>query len=114
MSLLPRPPFLYPIVDTSVCSSRGLDPQAVAEAYLAGGARVLQLRDKAGASAAFLSLADRMVTSASSRSAVIIVNDRADITRLSGAAGDVPDITGKAMPGVCIPCSNCISSRFER
>lgn len=87
MSLLPRPPFLYPIVDTSVCSSRGLDPQALAEAYLAGGARVLQLRDKAGASAAFLSLADRMVTSASSRSAVIIVNDRADITRLSGAAG---------------------------
>jgi thiamine-phosphate pyrophosphorylase len=87
VSLLPRPPFLYPIVDTSVCSSRGLDPQAVAEAYFAGGARVLQLRDKAGASAAFLSLADRMVASAGSRSAVIVVNDRADITRLSGAAG---------------------------
>ena len=34
-----------------------------------------------------MSLAERMVASASSHSAVIIVNDRADITRLSGAAG---------------------------
>jgi thiamine-phosphate pyrophosphorylase len=84
---LPRSPFLYPIVDTVVCRSRELDPIAVADAYLAGGARILQLRDKTGSSAAFLSLADRVVASASARSALIMINDRADIARLSGAAG---------------------------
>jgi len=84
---LPPVPFLYPIVDTGVCAARGLDAATVADAYLAGGARVLQLRDKSGSSAAFLSLAERIVQRASAVDAAVIVNDRADIARLSGAHG---------------------------
>jgi thiamine-phosphate pyrophosphorylase len=79
--------FLYPIIDTGVCSAAGLDPARVADACLAGGARVLQLRDKTASSAAFLSLADRLVQRARACDAVLVVNDRADIARLSGAWG---------------------------
>jgi len=80
-------PFLYPIVDTDVCRARGVDPIAVAEAYLSGGARVLQLRHKAGSSAMFLELADSLITLARPVDATVIINDRADIARLSGAGG---------------------------
>jgi thiamine-phosphate diphosphorylase len=79
--------FLYPIIDTGVCSAAAQDPAAVADACLAGGARILQLRDKAGSSAAFLALADRLAQRASAFDALLVVNDRADIARLSGASG---------------------------
>ena len=80
-------PFLYPIIDTGVCSAAGQDPAAVADACLAGGARILQLRDKAGSSAAFLALADRLAQRVRASDALLVVNDRADIARLSGASG---------------------------
>ena len=80
-------PFLYPIIDTEVCRARGRDPLALGAAYLSGGARVLQLRHKVGSSAVFLELADSLVALARPVGAVIIINDRADIARLSGAAG---------------------------
>jgi thiamine-phosphate pyrophosphorylase len=70
-----------------VCASRGFDPLEVAAACLRGGARVLQLRVKEGRGAAFLDLARAMVRTAAAFDARIIVNDRADIARLSGAAG---------------------------
>jgi thiamine-phosphate pyrophosphorylase len=79
--------FLYPIIDTSVCSARGLDPETVADACFAGGARILQLRDKHGSSAAFLALADRLVQRGHGCDARVVVNDRADVARLSGAWG---------------------------
>jgi thiamine-phosphate pyrophosphorylase len=80
-------PFLYPIIDTGICNARSLDPVALAQAYLDGGARMLQLRDKHASSAESLELADRIVEKASRHDAVVIVNDRADLARLSGAAG---------------------------
>ena len=88
-----------------MCSARGLDPEALAGACLAGGARILQLRDKSGSSAAFLDLADRLVQRASAYDARVVVNDRADVARLSGAWGvhvgqndlDVADV--RAMVG---------------
>ena len=80
-------PFLYPVIDTDVCAARGADPIAVAAACLAGGARILQLRCKRDSSAAFLDLADRLVQLARPRGATVIINDRPDIARLSGAAG---------------------------
>ena len=79
--------FLYPIIDTGVCTAAGQDPAAVADACLAGGARILQLRDKTGSSAAFLALADRLAQRARAFDALLVVNDRADIARLSGASG---------------------------
>jgi len=70
-----------------VCRSRRIDPVALCDAYLAGGARVLQLREKERSSGEFLELADALVQRARQAEALLIVNDRADIARLSGAAG---------------------------
>jgi thiamine-phosphate pyrophosphorylase len=80
-------PFLYPLIDTGVCSARGRDPMALAAACLDGGARILQLRCKRESSAAFLALADRVVRLARDQGAMVIINDRPDIAHLSGAAG---------------------------
>jgi thiamine-phosphate pyrophosphorylase len=80
-------PRLYPIVDAGACAARGLDPIAVGDAFLRGGARLIQLRVKDGGSAAFLALADELVARARAHGAAIIVNDRADIARVAGAAG---------------------------
>jgi thiamine-phosphate pyrophosphorylase len=85
--LIPARPFLYPIIDTEVCRLVGFDPVALADACLAGGARVLQLRDKHGSSGDFLSLTDALVERARAVDAIVIVNDRADIARMSGASG---------------------------
>jgi thiamine-phosphate pyrophosphorylase len=101
------PPVLYPIIDPDLCRARGLDPAAVALACLAGGARLLQVRCKATPGGVFLALADRLVATARRYEAEVVVNDRADIAWLSGAAGvhvgqedltvdDVRSITGPA------------------
>lgn len=80
-------PTLYPIVDTAACARAGLDPVSFAEACLRGGARLLQLRQKAGSSAAWLDLARRLARTAAAAGAGLIVNDRADIAVLAGALG---------------------------
>jgi thiamine-phosphate pyrophosphorylase len=60
---------------------------AVAEAYLAGGARFIQIRAKSVSSSAFLELSEEVVSRAREAGATVIVNDRADIARLAGADG---------------------------
>lgn len=52
-----------------------------------GGATLIQLRAKHAASHAFLADAESVVASASAYGARIIINDRADIASMSGAAG---------------------------
>jgi thiamine-phosphate pyrophosphorylase len=78
---------LYAIVDVPLCRERQLDPLAILDAFLAGGARLIQLRDKSAVSRDRLALADAAVSRAHARGAQLIVNDRADIARLSGADG---------------------------
>ena len=68
-------------------ASGGLEPLALLAAFLAGGARFIQLRDKTPATGARLALADAVVARAHAGGARLIVNDRADIARLSGADG---------------------------
>lgn len=80
-------PAFYPIIDTSVCRGRGIEPLALAGACLRGGARLLQLRAKDGPSAELLELADRLVILARPFGAAVIVNDRADVARMAKAAG---------------------------
>jgi thiamine-phosphate pyrophosphorylase len=80
-------PTIYPVIDSGACARAGLDPVSFAEACLRGGARVLQLRQKEGSSADFLDRARRLVRAAARAGAQVIVNDRADIAALSGAAG---------------------------
>lgn len=78
---------LYTIVDVDVCAARGRQPRDVMRAYLAGGARLIQLRAKTLPSGAFLELASALVEDAAGAGATLIVNDRADIAQLSEAAG---------------------------
>jgi thiamine-phosphate pyrophosphorylase len=82
--MLPR---LYPILDIDLCRERRLEPLAVLAAFLAGGATFIQLRDKTAATGAALALADAVVARAHAAGARVIVNDRADLARLSGADG---------------------------
>lgn len=56
-------------------------------AFLDGGARLIQLRAKHLPSGSFLALCDRIVRAAEPYKAHIIINDRVDLARLSGAAG---------------------------
>ena len=81
------PAKLYAIVDVDVCARVGWRPRDLARAYLTGGARLLQLRAKNLGGAAFLDLARAMVSDARGVDGKVIINDRADITVLSGAAG---------------------------
>ena len=78
MIALPR---LYAIADASFG-----DPVQLAQALIAAGAQFIQVRNKNAGARDFLDQMERVVSVAQSR-ARIIVNDRADIARLSGAAG---------------------------
>ena len=60
---------------------------ALADAYLAGGARFIQIRCKHAPSGAFLDMCEDLVARARPAGAIVIVNDRADIARLSAADG---------------------------
>jgi thiamine-phosphate pyrophosphorylase len=80
-------PPLYCIVDVDLCRARGLDADAVAEAMLRGGARLIQVRDKGSGAGDMLARVDRLVALARPRDALVIVNDRADVAWLAGAAG---------------------------
>jgi len=84
-SRLPPAPFVYPIVD--VDRLRGRDPAAVVDALGRAGARLLQLRVKAGPDRRLLSLAREAMAAARSAGARLVVNDRADVARLVGADG---------------------------
>jgi thiamine-phosphate pyrophosphorylase len=81
------PPRLQAIVDVGVAANAGWNPSELARAFLDGGARVLQLRAKRLPSGAFLALSDDLVALADEYEARVIVNDRVDVARLSGAAG---------------------------
>jgi thiamine-phosphate pyrophosphorylase len=78
---------LHAIVDVGVSASEGWKPIELARAFLDGGARILQLRAKGRPSGAFLDLSDALVVLAKEYEAAIIINDRVDVARLSGAAG---------------------------
>lgn len=79
-------PPLYAVLDVDTCARAGRGPLAVAEAFLEAGVSLLQVRAKTMASGDLLRLSSEVVARAGAR-ARIIVNDRADIAVLSGAAG---------------------------
>lgn len=84
-----RPPFfpspLYAIVDP--LGRPDVDPVALGERLLAGGARVLQLRCKDAATGALADAARELVRRAHAHGAKLLVNDRVDVASLAGADG---------------------------
>jgi thiamine-phosphate pyrophosphorylase len=81
-----------------------LDPVSRAEAVMAGGARVVQLRMKRSPAGAILDAARRIAAMARGR-ALVLVNDRPDLALLSGADGvhlgedDLPVPEARAIMG---------------
>ena len=82
-----RLPPLYAILDVDELQKRGFEPRAVLGVWLDAGVRLVQLRAKTMGSGPFLELADEVAATARSAGAMFVVNDRADIARLSGADG---------------------------
>ena len=74
-------------MDAEACGRVHRAPAEVARAFLAAGARTLQLRCKAMGSGAFLDLANEILDAAAAADATLIINDRADVAALSGAHG---------------------------
>ena len=82
-----RLPRLYVILDEEAAHTAGWTVPDLARACLAGGARFLQVRAKRLSSREYLAACDTVMSSAAVHDAIVIVNDRADIARLCGAAG---------------------------
>ena len=80
-------PRLYPIVDHDIAHRAGWSVPRLATAYLAGGAKLLQIRTVQAASGELLAWCDAVVAAAGEHDARVIVNDRVDIARLTGATG---------------------------
>jgi len=79
-------PPLYAVVDVDACARSGRAPLDVADAFLQAGVRLLQVRAKGVSGGELLDLTGAVLALASG-SASVIVNDRADVARLSGASG---------------------------
>lgn len=96
---------LHAIVDVEVAAHAGWAPADLARAYLDGGVQCLQIRAKQLASGPFLQLCDEIVQLAAPFGAAVIVNDRADLARLSGADGvhvgqdDLPPVDARRLMG---------------
>src|SRR5262245_59080962 len=83
-SAIPR---LYAILDIDVTAARGLAPLDILDAWLDSGVRLIQLRAKSLGSGEMLEFADEAHERVGEAGGQLIVNDRADIARMSGAAG---------------------------
>jgi thiamine-phosphate pyrophosphorylase len=76
---------LYTFIDTAYLRRR--DPLQTMRQLIAGGADIVQLRDKRGDLRATLDLARQFARIARAANVLFIVNDSAEIARLSGAHG---------------------------
>jgi thiamine-phosphate pyrophosphorylase len=80
-------PGLYAVLDAEVASAHGWALVDLAAAVLDGGATLLQVRAKALSSADLLEVSRQVVALAAPFGAAVVVNDRADVAVLAGAAG---------------------------
>jgi thiamine-phosphate pyrophosphorylase len=80
-------PSLNAIADVDAAARAGWQPLDLVRAFLDGGATFIQIRGKGLPSGALLDLCDAAVALAAPFAARIIVNDRPDIARMTGAAG---------------------------
>ncbi|HYN64920.1 MAG TPA: thiamine phosphate synthase [Candidatus Limnocylindrales bacterium] len=114
-------PALHAILDVEATATAGWDASDLAQAFLDGGAPLIQLRAKRLPSAAFLALCDTLVRAAEPYRAAIIVNDRVDLALMSGAAGvhvgqdDVSPSAARQLlgPGAIVGYSTHTSAQIE-
>jgi thiamine-phosphate pyrophosphorylase len=104
-------PRVYPIIDAASVASRGVDPVAIAQALLDGGAQVLQFRFKGQLTAALLDQAHRIGDFCRAANATWVMNDRADVALLTNAALHIgqddlpPTAARRLMPAAIIEYS---------
>ena len=79
-------PAFYPILDTAILQRAGLDLLTASQALVSGGARVLQIRHKGHFSRDLFDRAERIARLCRDHGCMLVVNDRADIAALLGAA----------------------------
>jgi thiamine-phosphate pyrophosphorylase len=114
-------PSLLAILDVESAARAHRPPEELALAFVEGGARLLQVRAKGLASRPFLTLCDAVVELGQRHGARVIVNDRVDLARLSGAAGvhlgqdDLPPSAARAILGndAIIGCSTHTVAQIE-
>lgn len=82
---LPSP--LCAICDADACARSGWTVVDFASACLQGGARFLQIRGKQESSRWLVDTTAEVLRRAEGTGALIVVNDRADVARLTGAGG---------------------------
>ncbi len=76
----------YPILDLETAARRGIDPVIAARSILEAGARLLQLRHKGFYSAELFEKAREIAALCQDAGTMFVINDRADIAKLLGAA----------------------------
>jgi thiamine-phosphate pyrophosphorylase len=79
-------PKFYPILDPEIAARHGIDPIAAAEQILEGGAKILQFRYKGFFSREVFAQLERFAELCRVAGALFVVNDRADLAALTGAA----------------------------
>lgn len=93
---------IYAIIDYQSCGLR--DPAKIVKECLSAGVKIIQLRDKTEGIDAFYENA-LLIRRITEKKALFIINDRADIARLSGADGlhlgqnDLPIKAARALLG---------------
>jgi thiamine-phosphate pyrophosphorylase len=96
---------LYPILDFDAAAGAGWRPLDLADAFLTGGATFSQLRAKTLSGGALFDVALALAGRTAAAGAALIVNDRADIAKLSGASGvhvgqtDLPPAAARLIVG---------------
>jgi thiamine-phosphate pyrophosphorylase len=96
---------LHAILDVDAAERAGWAPLDLARAFFAAGAPLVQIRAKRLPASPLLDLSDRVVQMAGAGRRPVIVNDRADIARMSQAAGvhvgqdDLPPRDARAIVG---------------
>ncbi len=78
-------PRVYPILDTAALDRAGIGIVEAAEAFLEGGAEILQFRHKAFWSREIFAEAEKVAGLCRQANGLFIVNDRADYAALLGA-----------------------------
>jgi thiamine-phosphate pyrophosphorylase len=81
--MLPR---FYPILDPEIAARHGVDPVAAAEQIIEGGAKILQFRHKGFFSREVFAQLDRIAVLCRDAGVLFVVNDRADLAAITGAA----------------------------
>ncbi len=106
-----KDPRLYVILDRA--AARGRDLLTILDATLAGGCRLVQLREKEWPSGRLLPMAERLRDRCRAAGATFIVNDRLDLALALGADGvhlgqdDLPPAAARALlrPGMILGLS---------